>query len=42
MTDNIYLAQLSSKEIIEKVRSGKIDSYVYHTSGEYLKAMEKP
>lgn len=40
MTDNIDFGSMSAKEIIEKVRSGEIDSCEYHTPGEYLKAME--
>lgn len=42
MTEKIDLAKLSSKEIIEKVRSGELDSCEYHSPGAYLKAMEQP
>lgn len=42
MVNEINFGSMSAKEIIEKVRSGEIDSCEYHTPGEYLKAMESP
>ncbi len=38
--ENIDFGSMTSEEIIEKVRSGEIDSCEYHTPGSYLKAME--
>ena len=35
-------SKMTPDEIIAKVRSKEIESYEYHTVGEYLKAMEEP
>ena len=42
MSKEFDLASMSSNEIIAKVRSKEIESFEYHTVGEYLKAMETP
>ena len=38
---SISLKGMSSNEIMEKVESGEIDSYEFHSFTEYVKGMEK-